>query len=41
LELKGTRGLMEKWALGKGPEGLKEYRAQKNRQSIDGLPAIR
>lgn len=40
LELKGTRGLMEKWAIGKGAEGLKEYRAQKNRQSIDGLPAI-
>jgi hypothetical protein len=26
--------------LKKTPEGLKAYRAEKNRQSIDGLPAL-
>ena len=41
LDFKGTRGLMEKWAVTKGPEGLKDYRALKNRLSIDGLPALR
>jgi hypothetical protein len=27
-----------RWAEAKGPDGLREYREQKNRQSIDGLP---
>ncbi len=26
------------WAEGKGPDGLTEYRAEKNARSIDGLP---
>ena len=32
------RDVGEKWATQKGPDGLAEYRAQKNRASIDGLP---
>ena len=28
------------WAERKGPEGLKTYRQEKNRQSIDGLPGL-
>lgn len=34
------RDAAEKWALAKGPEGLKKYVAEKNRVSIDGLPAF-
>ena len=29
------------WAVKEGPEGLAEYRQQKNRASIDGLPGVR
>jgi hypothetical protein len=31
------RDLIEKWSTVKGPEGLSEYRAAKNRESIDGI----
>jgi len=27
------------WTPGKGEEGIREYRREKNRVSIDGLPA--
>lgn len=36
----GQRDALEKWARAKGPEALREYRAQKNRTSVDGLPAF-
>jgi hypothetical protein len=29
-----------RWAEQKGPDGLVEYRQQKNAQSLDGLPAL-
>jgi hypothetical protein len=32
------RDLLPKWAATKGPDGLREYRRQKNLTSIDGLP---
>src|SRR5688500_16722560 len=32
------RDLLPKWALSKGGEGLRQYRGEKNRTSIDGLP---
>jgi predicted pyridoxine 5'-phosphate oxidase superfamily flavin-nucleotide-binding protein len=32
------RDMMDQWATKKGEKGLVEYRAQKNRISIDGLP---
>jgi len=36
----GERDTLEKWARKKGPEGLAQYRRDKNTVSIDGLPAI-
>jgi hypothetical protein len=38
FDLRGERGLMESWALKKGPDGLAQYRREKNARSIDGLP---
>ena len=32
------RPVLRDWAVGKGPEGLAAYWAEKNRYSIDGLP---
>jgi len=40
FEYKGERRQLELWAEKRGEEGLKDYRAQKNRQSIDGVPGI-
>jgi hypothetical protein len=37
-EYAGERDQAEKWALNKGPEGLEQYRKEKNRLSLDGLP---
>ena len=37
---RGNRDALDRWAETKGPEKLKEYRAEKNRVSIDGLPAF-
>lgn len=34
----GHRDLLTKWAAKKGDDGLREYWAKKNTQSIDGLP---
>ncbi len=34
------RDTLDRWAAAKGPEGLDEYRAQKNACSIDGLAAL-
>ncbi|MBS1802760.1 MAG: pyridoxamine 5'-phosphate oxidase family protein [Acidobacteria bacterium] len=34
----GERETLKRWAMSKGEAGLKEYRQQKNAQSIDGLP---
>jgi hypothetical protein len=39
LELVGHRDTLPKWAEKKGPQGLEEHRAKKNRSSIDGLIA--
>jgi hypothetical protein len=36
----GQRETLDRWASKKTAEGLKTYRASKNRQSIDGLPAL-
>jgi hypothetical protein len=40
MEFRGPRDRIERWAASKGPAGLAEYRASKNRHSIDGLPAF-
>lgn len=34
------RDVLDKWAETKGPAGLEDYRTQKNRTSIDGMPAL-
>ena len=38
FELHGERDDLVNWANKKGEEGLRQYRADKNRVSIDGLP---
>jgi hypothetical protein len=40
-EYKGERSHVADWADRKGPEGLRVYQLEKNRESIDGLPALR
>ena len=40
LDFRENRVILDKWALSKGEQGLKEYRTQKNVRSIDGLPAF-
>lgn len=40
LGYEGERDQMREWAEKKGPEGIVEYRAQKNKVSIEGLPAF-
>jgi predicted pyridoxine 5'-phosphate oxidase superfamily flavin-nucleotide-binding protein len=39
-QFSGHRDALEKWADGKGEEGLRAYRTLKNQRSIDGLPAF-
>lgn len=36
----GEREQLHAWARKKGPEGLKAYRLEKNKRSIDGLPGV-
>jgi pyridoxamine 5'-phosphate oxidase-like protein len=38
MKFEGHREALVKWAVGKGEQGLNEYRAKKNRRSIDGIP---
>lgn len=40
FDFREERDGLDKWAATKGPEGLEEYRAEKNQRSIDGLPAF-
>ncbi|HKT88837.1 MAG TPA: pyridoxamine 5'-phosphate oxidase family protein [Candidatus Sulfotelmatobacter sp.] len=40
LKYEGEREQYFAWARKKGVDGLKTYRREKNRQSIDGLPAL-
>jgi predicted pyridoxine 5'-phosphate oxidase superfamily flavin-nucleotide-binding protein len=37
-EYSGERSIMFEWAEKKGPEGLEQYKKDKNFRSIDGLP---
>jgi hypothetical protein len=37
----GDRNQLTTWADRKGAEGLERYKAEKNRQSLDGLPGLR
>jgi len=38
MELAGQRETLTRWAEAKGEDGLVDYRAEKNRISLDGLP---
>jgi hypothetical protein len=40
MKYEGERDQLFSWAQKKGPEGLREYKQQKNRRSIDGLPGL-
>ena len=40
FEYQGERRQLELWAQKRGTEGLKAYREQKNRRSIDGLRGV-
>jgi hypothetical protein len=40
FKYEGERTQLEAWARHRGPEGLKAYRQEKNRSSIDGLTGI-
>ena len=40
-EYQGERSQIADWAERKGPEGLRAYQLQRNRTSIDALPALR
>ena len=40
MDFREHRDLLEEWATGKTRDGLEQYRAAKNRNSIDGLPAF-
>ncbi len=40
MHLKGDRELLDSWAEHKTPEKLREYRAEKNEVSLDGLPGL-
>jgi hypothetical protein len=39
-QFQSQRETLDRWALAKTPEELKAYRVTKNRESIDGLPAL-
>jgi len=39
-QYQGPRDALDKWAAGKGAEGLHAYRMSKNQASIDGLPGF-
>ena len=40
FQYEGERTQLQKWAHKNGAQGLKDYRARKNRNSIDGLPGV-
>jgi hypothetical protein len=40
FKYEGEREQIFAWARHRGPEGLKAYRQEKNKQSIDGLPGV-
>jgi hypothetical protein len=40
FKYEGQREQLRAWARHRGPEGLKAYREQKNRHSMDGLPGV-
>jgi hypothetical protein len=41
MRYEGERTQLGKWALRKGPDGLRDYQLENNVRSLDGLPALR
>jgi hypothetical protein len=41
LEYQGERSQIADWAERKGTDGLRRYQLERNRASVDGLPALR
>jgi hypothetical protein len=39
-DFRGSRDTLDRWAENQGPDKLDSYRATKNQQSVDGLPAF-
>ena len=40
MNYEAPRDTLDRWATSKGPEGVRAYRREKNKASIDGLPAL-
>lgn len=40
MKFEGDRSQLAAWAKKKGPEGLRLYKDEKNRRSLDGLPGL-
>ena len=40
-QYKSERSQLGEWAERKGPDGLRAYQLERNRESLDGLPALR
>ena len=40
MSYEGDRDQLDRWARGKGEEGLRDYWERKNATSLDGLPAL-
>ncbi|MGI9022176.1 MAG: pyridoxamine 5'-phosphate oxidase family protein [Acidimicrobiales bacterium] len=40
MEFTAERSRLDEWAQRRGPEGLEEYRSEKNATSLDGLPGL-
>ena len=36
----GDRGMLMRWSASKGPDGLRQYRREKNARSLDDLPGL-
>lgn len=41
LDYQGERPQLADWACNRGPERLEQYKAEKNRRSVDGLEGLR
>ena len=40
MNYKAERETLDRWTKSKGPEGVRAYQREKNKTSIDGLPAL-
>jgi hypothetical protein len=40
MSFEGHRSTMDEWSARKGPQGVRDYWAEKNSRSLDGLPGV-